>query len=60
MQDQDGKNNNDDTKINFLEEIQITGAEKSTNNLNYVISGKNELLYRLLLSVDSNLNSTNG
>jgi hypothetical protein len=40
-------------KINKLEEIEILKEAASQNTLNDVIDGRNDSLYKILLSVDS-------
>ena len=39
-------------KIKKLEEIEITKAAASQNVLNEIINGKNDPLYKILISVD--------
>ena len=46
-------NVNNHEKINKLEEIDILNKVKSQNILNDVINGKNDPLYKILLSVDN-------
>ena len=46
-------NENNHAKINKLEEIEILKEAAPQNILNDVINGRNDSLYKILLSVDT-------